>query len=308
MRRGKKTEANKINFKFIDHPWISLLVFLVFLVLSIFISGTIILGLLGLPQDAPFVQFTQSLLGHILMLFVFVPFVLRLPKGKTTYKEYLDDIRLTKIQPLFRLIFIAVSCYLILMICQALGPFVYRFFEGKAITAKFSRSVFNITNDLPPRSWGLATSLPSMFEEVAFRGVLLTFFLVRYSKRKSIMFSSFGFGIIHALNIFSGQDPVWVVAQVIWTFIMGLFYGYLFIKTGSLLPVMLCHYLGNLFVGSLNGYILETTSVTTQALYGITFTFGLIPVILMVLWIRFFSVKWPFEGEFKADRIVTYVR
>jgi len=297
--------TNKIAFKFVDHPWISFSAFLAFIIFSMVLSGTIILGLLKLPQDAPFSQFVQPLLGHVLMLFVFVPFVLRLPKGKTTYREYLDDIRLTKIQPFFRLLFIAVSCCIILMFCQVLGTLVFRLSEGKDITLEFIRSVLDITNELPPRSWSLLTSLPSMFEEVAFRGVLLTFFLVKYSKRKSIIFSSLGFGIIHFFNILSGRDPVWVSGQVIWAFILGLFYGYLFIKTGSLLPVMLFHYFGNLFVGSLNGYIQETASVVIQVLFGVTFTLGLIPVILMILWIRFFSAKWPFEGEFKITKTAT---
>jgi len=297
--------TNKIAFKFVDHPWISFSAFLAFIIFSMVLSGTIILGLLKLPQDAPFSQFVQPLLGHVLMLFVFVPFVLRLPKGKTIYREYLDDIRLTKIQPFFRLLFIAVSCCIIMMFCQVLGTLVFRLSEGKDITLEFIRSVLDITNELPPRSWSLLTSLPSMFEEVAFRGVLLIFFLVKYSKRKSILFSSLGFGIIHFFNILSGRDPVWVTGQVIWAFILGLFYGYLFIKTGSLLPVMLFHYFGNLFVYSLTGYIQETASVAIQVLYGVTFTFGLIPVILMILWIRFFSARWPFEGESKITKMVT---
>lgn len=300
-----RTKINRTGFRFVDHPWISFSALLAFIIFSMVLSGIIIFGFLKLPQDAPFSQFAQSLLGHVLMLFVFVPFVLRLPKGKTTYRGYLDDIRLTKIQPFFRLLFIAISCYIILMFCQVLGSLVFRLSEGKAITAEFIRSAVDITNDLPPKSWGLLTSLPSIFEEAAFRGVLLTFFLVRYSKRKSIVFSSLGFGIIHFFNILSGRDPVWVSGQVIWAFILGLFYGYLFIKTGSLLPVMICHYLGNLFVGSLNGYIQETASVVIQVLFGVTFTLGLIPVILMILWIRFFSAKWPFEGEFKITKMVT---
>ena len=297
--------TNKIAFKFVDHPWITFPVFLAFILLSMVLSGIMIFGILKLPQDAPFSQFVQSSLGHVLMLFVLVPFVLRLPKGKTTYREYFDDIRLTKIQPFFRLLFIAVSCCIILMFCQVLGSFVFRFSEGKAITPEFIRSVLDVTNELPPRSWSLLTSLPSMFEEVAFRGVLLTFFLVKYSKGKSIVFSSLGFGIIHFFNILSGRDPVWVTGQVIWAFILGLFYGYLFIKTGSLLPVMIIHYIGNLFVYSLTGYIQKTASVATQVFYGVTFTFGLIPVTLMILWIRFFSARCPFEGEFKITKMVT---
>jgi len=299
------TKTNRTGFRFVDHPWISFPVFLVFIILSMVLSGIFIFGFLKFSQDAPFSQFVQSSLGHVLMLFVFVPFVLRLPKGKTTYREYLDDIRLTKIQPFFRLLFIAISCYIILLFCQVLGSFIFRLSEGKAITLEFIRSVLDITNELPPRSWSLLTSLPSMFEEIAFRGVLLTFFLVKYSKRKSIVFSSLGFGIIHFFNILSGRDPVWVTGQVIWAFILGLFYGYLFIKTGSLLPVMLFHYFGNLFVYSLTGYIQETASVAIQVLYGVTFAFGLIPVILMILWIRFFSARWPFEGESKITKMVT---
>jgi len=293
-------EPNRTGFRFVDHPWISVPVFLAFILLSQVLSGIFVFGLLKLPQDAPFSLFTMSSLGHALMLFVFVPFVLRLPKGKTTYREYLDDIRLTKIHPFFRLLLIAVSCYIILMSCQILGLFVFRFAEGKAITAEFIRSVLDVTGDLPPKSWGLLISLPSIFEEVTFRGVLLTFLLATYSIRKSIVFSSFAFAILHIFNIFGGGDPVWVGAMVIWAFIMGLFYGYLFVKTGSLLPGMICHYLGNLFVYSFAGYIQETASIAIQSLYGVIFTFGLIPVILMILCIRFFSVKWPFEGEFKV--------
>jgi membrane protease YdiL (CAAX protease family) len=207
---------------------------------------------------------------------------------------------LTKIAPFFRLLFIAVSCYIILIFCQILGTCVFRLSEGKAITAEFIHSVLDTSGDLPPKSWGLLTSLPSIFEEVAFRGVLLTFFLLRYSKRKSIVFSSFGFAIIHIFNLLSGRDPIWVAGQVIWAFILGLFYGYLFIKTGSLLPVMIVHYLGNLFIYSFAGYIQETASVAIQALYGVTFTLGLIPVAIMILWTRFFSAKWPFENEFRV--------
>lgn len=305
MSREKNFETKRIGFKFVDHLWISFLVFLIFIILSIVLSGIIIFGFVRLPQDAPFSQFTNQLLGHLLMVFVFVPFILRLPKGKKPFKEYLDDIKLTKTKPFLRLLSIAVSCYIILILCQVLGSFVFRFFEGKTITGEFIYSVFDISNNLPPKSWSLFISLPSIFEEVAFRGVLLTFFVIKYSVRKSIVISSSGFAIIHILNIFGGREPVWVVGQVIWAFILGLFYGYLFIKTGSLLPNMIFHYLGNVFVSSFNSYIQATASIEIQALYGVIFTFGLIPVILMILWIKFFTKKWPFEGESKVTKMVT---
>ena len=81
------TKTNRTGFRFVDHPWISFPVFLVFIILSMVLSGIFIFGFLKFSQDAPFSQFVQSSLGHVLMLFVFVPFVLRLPKGKTTYSD-----------------------------------------------------------------------------------------------------------------------------------------------------------------------------------------------------------------------------
>ncbi len=134
-----------------------------------------------------------------------------------------------------------------------------------------------------------------MFEEVIFRGVLLTFFLSKFSKWKAIVYSSFGFAIIHILNLLGGRDPVWVAGQIIWAFMLGIFYGYLFIQTGSLLPNMLFHYVSNIFVGSFNYYVQLKASMEVQALYGIIFTFGLLPATLMISWIKYFTSKWPFK-------------
>ena len=298
MKKKDDTHAAG-RFRFVDHPWISLWVFLAFVILSMALSGTVIFGFLGFSQDSTTVQLVQSLLGHFLMLFVFVPFVLRLPEGRKPLKEYLDDIRLTRIRPLTRLLFMAVSCYVILALCQSLGGFIFRLTEGKAITGEFLKTLFDIRRELPPESLSLIVSFPSMFEEVAFRGVLLTFFLMKYKTHRAIVISSFGFSIIHALNLLSGRDPVWVAGQLVWSFILGMFYGYLFVRTGSLMPNMLFHYLGNVFVGAFNSYIQSTASMGIQVLYGVIFTFGLLPTALMILWVRFYTAKWPFDSRFE---------
>jgi len=285
------------KFMFIDHPWISFWAVLIFIIISIIISGGIIYGLIRFPQNDPYSQLAQSVFGHLLMIFLFIPLILRLPKGKRKFREYLDDIGLTKTKPFLRLILIALSCYIILVICQCLGVFVFRLTEGKAITGEFIRNAFDISRELPPKSLSVLFSLPSMFEEVVFRGVLLTLFLHKYSNTKAILFSSFGFAIIHLLNLLSGGDPVWTVGQTVWAFILGIFYGYLFIQTGSLLPNMLFHYLSNVFVGVFNFYIQSTASIEIQVIYGITFTLGVLPVFLMILWTKYFAAKWPFKAE-----------
>jgi membrane protease YdiL (CAAX protease family) len=77
---------------------------------------------------------------------------------------------------------------------------------------------------------------------------------------------------------------------------LGLFYGFVVVRSDSLLPAMVVHYLGNLFVGSLTAYLQKNASTTTQALYGISFTFGVLPTVLMSLWVVAFTTLWPIAG------------
>lgn len=285
-------QSEKRNFRLYEHPWLSLLAVMVTSVFSIGLSGIVIFGLMGLPGDSPTVQFAQGMSYHILTVFIFVPFVLHLPKGRRTFRQYLDNIGLTRIQPFVRLVVLALSCYVILALSQVAASFVYRLFEGLPINGGFVRQVFDLSRDLPPGSPSLLISFPSIFEEVAFRGIVLTVFLGKYSERKSIIFSSLGFGLMHLLNLTNGRELVWVMGQVVWAFILGLFYGYVFIRTRSLLPLMIFHYLGNVFISSLTGYMQSRASIEMQALYGVTFSLGIVPTTLMILWTRFFSSRW----------------
>jgi membrane protease YdiL (CAAX protease family) len=287
----------KERFKLLDHTWLVFWAFLFFVILSMALPGTVMFAVLRLPQDSGPIRFAQQLISHALMILVFAPFVLGLPNGRKTLGKYLDDIRLTRFQPFWRLVILAISCYIILMLSQALGAIVYRLTEGKALSGGFIRSVFDLSRDLPPRSMSLLVSFSSIFEEVVFRGVLLGYMLTRLPAKKAIAFSSAGFAILHALNMLDGGDPVWVTGQIAWAFIFGLFYGYLFVKTGSLLPNMIVHYLGNVFVGTLNHYMQASASIEIQAIYGVIFTFGIMPTVLMILWVRRVSSRRPFERQ-----------
>ena len=164
--------------------------------------------------------------------------------------------------------------------------------ERFPITLGFIKQVLDLSWDLPPKSASLLVSIPSMFEEVVFRGILLTVFLQRYSSRKSIVFSSLAFGLIHALNLLMGRELIWVIGQVVWAFSIGLFYGYVFVKTQSLIPSMIVHYLGNAFIGSITMYFQNRASIEVQALYGVLLFFGILPTTLMILWAKFFTSRW----------------
>ena len=187
---------------------------------------------------------------------------------------------------------LALSCYAILALSQAAASIVYRLSEGLPVTVRFLWQVFDLSGDLPPKSAGLLISLPSIFEEVVFRGVALTVFRQKYPAWQAIVFSSLGFGLIHLLNLAVGREPVWVIGQVIWAFAIGLFYGTVFVKSSSLWPSMMVHFLGNAFIGSLTRYLQARASIEVQALYGVIFSLGFVPAALMILWTRFYTSKW----------------
>ena len=152
----------------------------------------------------------------------------------------------------------------------------------------------------------LLVSLPSVFEEVAFRGVILTLFLSKTTKWQSIVISAAAFSLMHLLNLLSGRELTWVVGQLGWSFLIGLFYGYLFVRSQSLMPAMIVHYLGNAFVGSLTGSIANLAPVETQVVYGVLFTFGLLPSLLMILWVKFFADRWlPLDASSGEDSVVS---
>jgi membrane protease YdiL (CAAX protease family) len=276
-----------------QHPWWSLLIVVVAVLVTQVLSWVLVVGVFRRPPDAPITRFSASMMAHITLLFVIVPFVLGLPLGVQTFSEYLDAIRLTQIQPFVWLVLLGLSCYLILAFSQVCGVLVYRALEGKPITGKFLHRAFDLSVDLPPRSWSLLESIPSSFEEIAFRGVILTLFLAEYAVLPSVAVAAISFGVVHLLNLLTGREPVWVVGQVAWASILGLFYGVVVIESGSLWPAMLVHYLSNVFVGSLTSYLQASASTNVQAVYGIVFSFGIVPTTLMCIWVFVFTTIWP---------------
>ena len=97
---------------------------------------------------------------------------------------------------------------------------------------------------------------------------------------------------MHLLNLTNGRELEWVLGQLVWSFIIGLFYGYVFVRSKSLWPSMIVHYLGNLTIGILSGYMIDRAAVPGEVLYQIVFSFGILPTALMIVWTRFFSKKW----------------
>jgi membrane protease YdiL (CAAX protease family) len=291
----KAASAEKNESRYTHHPWRALLVMLGISAACYGLVGAVLYGILRLPIDISNTEAPSTIatftVGNLLA-YVFAPYFLRIPKGKRTFKEYLDDIQLTRTRPFFQLLLLTLSCILILILCQGSFSIIYRLTEGYPLTLDFVLRVFDLSLALPPTSMLLFAQFFSMFEEVAFRGVFLTMLLEKHSQRTAIIFSALAFGALHVLSLFTGQELIHTLGQVLWAFLFGLFYGYLFIKSGSLLPAMIIHWLGNVFQAPLTAYY-QTASDTVNALGGI-FGYGL-AALLLIVWVRFFANKWLTE-------------
>jgi membrane protease YdiL (CAAX protease family) len=90
-----------------------------------------------------------------------------------------------------------------------------------------------------------------------------------------------------------------VLGQALWAFLFGLFYGYLFVRSGSLLPPMVIHWLSNVLQAPLTAYW-ETASVGLRASYGVIFGYG-IPALVLIPWVGYFSNRWLRAGDRARD-------
>jgi len=279
----------KGRFRFCDHPWISLAVLWVIRIPVLILVGGVA-SLLGVPEDAPYRPLITPTLAHILVLFIIVPFVLQLPNGKTTFRKYLDDIRLSHIRPLIPLMILGISSTLIMLLVLSVNSFVFHLAQGLPLNAEFLRRVINLRSNLPPQSLSYIMSFPAIFEEVSWRGVMLVLFMKKYSVKKSILITALGFGIFHIINLMGGVEPDFVIRQVIFGSFVGLFYGYLVLRSDSLMPAMLFHYLVNMFIGSFTHYFQHYAPAGIQILYSLA---NLpLAVTILILWVKYFCNRW----------------
>jgi uncharacterized protein len=120
-------------------------------------------------------------------------------------------------------------------------------------------------------------------EELVFRGIILDFLKNKYNNRAALIVSSVAFGLIHV-------HP----NQVVIALIIGFMLGFLFIKTNSLLLVILIHSLTNLtsiLNGELRGILLMSENPMKYLVYKewTWIIFGCSVLICAYLFIKFFQ-------------------
>ena len=158
-----------------------------------------------------------------------MPFVLGLPNGRKALREYCHDIRLLPVQPLGRNVLLGLSLAILTLSSILLASRLTGHFVSDASTVPALRWVKGLTRGI--------------WEEVFFRGIILTLFMRLRPRRTAVVLSAFVFAMMH----FSAPS-LEVAVDVVSIFFMGLLFAYVVLKTGSLLPAMIFHYVHDVFV------------------------------------------------------------
>ncbi|MFX1313139.1 MAG: CPBP family intramembrane glutamic endopeptidase, partial [Promethearchaeota archaeon] len=209
-----------------------MLLYFVFLIVAILIYTFLLIlfpVLFIFPLIGNFVFFIVNFSVLLILWLVIVPLGLKLPK-KESITEFSQTIGLSTFRPLWRNIFIGISSIIIfsfsIFLCgNIFGTWLFDSVDYKNIWFLF-----------------ITALIPGIWEEVAFRGVILNLQLKKYSNKISIILNGVLFGLSHSINIIFGADLFLTLLQMLYASCIGIAFAYIFVKTRSLLPSILTHY------------------------------------------------------------------
>ena len=235
--------------------------------------------LIGLPFiTVLFIVFFLEMAFFGILWFIAVPYGLKLPNGRETFKQFSSSIGLNKVKPLWKNIIIGVAATVILLLSVLfigmwLGTYVFNpDLLFRPPMSFFSLGWFNLIYMLRPGIW----------EEVAFRGVILNLQKKRYKQWAVVLINGIIFGLFHLTNLISFPNSLDVYLQAFYAGCFGIALSYMYIKTKSLLPCILTHYLFNAFSILFAPYIDPYTNPVNYVLFQILGV-GIVPAILIVL-------------------------
>ncbi|MFX0176423.1 MAG: lysostaphin resistance A-like protein [Candidatus Hodarchaeota archaeon] len=229
-----------------------------------------------------FFDFTLQFGFLTLLLLVIIPKGLKLPRMNESFKHYLHGIQLSPVKPVLRNVLLGISSFLIF------GAITF-FGSNLLGTYVFNPSIL-FGNPDPTTFLGLGWFLfifmliPGIWEEVAFRGVAMPMLLNKYKLTFATIINGVIFGFIHSFNVITllilGINPFAVLFQVVYAAFLGFAFAYMFIKSKSLIPGIIFHYL----VDSV-GRIIYANTIFEESISVVIYTilfFGVIPSILII--------------------------
>ena len=144
--------------------------------------------------------------------------------------------------------------------------------------------------------------VPGLWEELAFRGLMLSNLQQHHRPWSAILISSLFFGLFHISNLLL-RDIDQVIMEMIMAAAVSIGWGYAVVKTGSVLPAMVSHYCINVFIELLLAP--ELNDSAGAAIFGsLTIAYPILTVIA-VWWIDRRHRAVPPASEFEPRRIGT---
>jgi membrane protease YdiL (CAAX protease family) len=216
----------------------------------------------------------------ILALYL-MPYVIGLPNGRKLIKEYCQDIRLLPMTHLSRNILIGLLMAILTLTAIFLASLLTRHF------------VFDWSY-VPALRWvkGLTRGI---WEEVFFRGIILVLFMRVFPLRRAVFLSAFLFAVIHLNPMAINLE---MIVDVVSIFFMGLLFTYLVLKTGSLLPAIVFHYLHDIFV-----LLVQNTPGADETLASVLlYSFLWIALIIGAALTKYIVERWPMV---ETDPLIT---
>ncbi len=272
-----------------EHVNVSTLVILILSFLILYLPAIIELSFLSVLIQQPFIVYLFIdfflLMGSLALLYlIIIPFGLKLPNGKESFKQFSTTIGLKPFRPFWRKLLIGISVFLIygfisLIMGLLLGS--YNFQDNINV-------LFSPPNPLVPgflaMGWFRIIYMlrPGIWEEVAFRGIILNMQKKRYTQTTVVLLNGIIFGLFHYTNLLSFPDLFSVSLQVFFASCLGIMFSYMYFKTKSIIPCIILHFLINAF-----GILFYPTSISliNSVLYQII-GISILPMIFIMLFLR----------------------
>jgi membrane protease YdiL (CAAX protease family) len=301
-----------------EHPWLAISIFLLSYIIFIILPTTIYRILVDIYIDQTYF-YNHLYIYHLINFFslalffiVIVPFILGLPNGRN-FVRYSQSTRVVNITPAFRTVVFGLIAGIVVLVFMLFSTFL------TVVASQSGQVVFDPSLLIDPTQVNIYTSFtPGIWEEVAFRGIILVLLLKKYSKRTSIILNGIMFGLFHAVNylivikdayFFEAEPaPGWYFAilfQIIYTTFFGIFLAYLFVKSNSLIPCIITHYLVDAFSTQVGSAINVNPWIYYS--FAIIIGFGIIPMKINTLIVRACCYTWPQPFDEQVKLFDTYM-
>jgi len=177
----------------------------------------------------------RFILSGILWILI-IPLIFYLLKNQSL-KNYLNNIRFGNKNKLLRNVMIGILASIAFFIVSSLIALLLGIFN-------FDFGIFGTPSWDSGLGWFIfiLALIPGIWEELAFRGIILALLLDKFSKKKAFLINGLLFGFFHIFNLILGRDLSSVLFQLLYAIPVGIAFAYMAVKSNSIIPCIITHY------------------------------------------------------------------